>query len=400
MALKGTLKDFGLSDIFQLISHQRKTGILQLEDKGKSVAVTFDSGKVVNAESGTAKTIAKERLGDILLKSGLIDRTQLDDVLEEQGRTMKKLGYILQEKGYITSEQFKAVLTFQIRETLFKIFQWTSGNYRFEGGKVSYDTQLLTPLAAEYVLMEAARMVDEWPGIMGKIPSLDIVFTRLTSAEDKILRRSRMSDHVEKDIPDIDVFGGEKPKPNDGDKILLTAEQEMVFDLLDGRWTVSDIAYRSLLGEFEAARILVDLLGFGLIKPVKVPASTPRTTEKEGKTGTGKRIFSMVVTFAVFAVVLFIAFSVLSISGYRLLLFSRLTSEKAVIIKRSIAEAQTSRLGLAMNVYRLEKGSYPVTADDLVQSEFILPSDLTYPFAQPYTVRATDNGPVFGIPED
>ncbi len=243
-------------------------------------------------------------------------------------------------------------------------------------------------------------MVDEWPGIMGKIPSLDIVFTRLTSAEDKILRRSRMSDHVEKDIPDIDVFGGEKPKPNDGDKILLTAEQEMVFDLLDGRWTVSDIAYRSLLGEFEAARILVDLLGFGLIKPVKVPASTPRTTEKEGKTGTGKRIFSMVVTFAVFAVVLFIAFSVLSISGYRLLLFSRLTSEKAVIIKRSIAEAQTSRLGLAMNVYRLEKGSYPVTADDLVQSEFILPSDLTYPFAQPYTVRATDNGPVFGIPED
>ncbi|RME22700.1 MAG: DUF4388 domain-containing protein, partial [Deltaproteobacteria bacterium] len=28
MALKGTLKDFGIADIFQLISQQTKTGVL------------------------------------------------------------------------------------------------------------------------------------------------------------------------------------------------------------------------------------------------------------------------------------------------------------------------------------------------------------------------------------
>lgn len=400
MALKGTLKDFGLSDIFQLISHQRKTGILHLEDKGKRVAVTFDLGKVVNAESGTAKTLAKERIGDILLKSGLVDRMQLDDVLQEQVRTMKKLGNIIQEKGYITPEQFKAVLTFQIRETLFKIFQWTSGNYRFEGGNVSYDAQLLTPLAAEFVLMEAARIIDEWPGIKGKIPSLDMVFTRLPGAEDKILRRSQMSAQVKEDMPDIDIFGEEKPKPYDGDKTLLTADQEMVFDLIDGQWTVGDIAYRSLLGDFEAARSVVDLLGFGLVKPVKTPASTPRAIEKEGKGQAGKRLFPMFMTFAVLSGVLFAAFSVLSISGYRLLLFSRMTSEKAVMIRRSVSEAQTLRLNLAMHVYRLEKGVYPAAVGDLVQSEFILPSDATYPFAQPYTVRASENGPVIESPED
>jgi hypothetical protein len=54
MALKGTLKDFGLSDIFQLIAHQRKTGVLYLEDRGKSVAVTFEDGKIVSAEPGSS----------------------------------------------------------------------------------------------------------------------------------------------------------------------------------------------------------------------------------------------------------------------------------------------------------------------------------------------------------
>ena len=46
MALQGTIKDFGLPDIFQLIGLQRKTGILMLtNDKDKeSVTVTFESG--------------------------------------------------------------------------------------------------------------------------------------------------------------------------------------------------------------------------------------------------------------------------------------------------------------------------------------------------------------------
>ena len=35
MALQGTLKDFGLGDIFQLIGIQRKTGILDSTDLGR-----------------------------------------------------------------------------------------------------------------------------------------------------------------------------------------------------------------------------------------------------------------------------------------------------------------------------------------------------------------------------
>ena len=42
MALAGTLKDFGLPDIVQLIGLQRKTGTLHLETPGEKVKVIFD----------------------------------------------------------------------------------------------------------------------------------------------------------------------------------------------------------------------------------------------------------------------------------------------------------------------------------------------------------------------
>ena len=41
MALEGTLRDFSLADIFQLIGLQRKTGVLTLRSKEDTVTVTF-----------------------------------------------------------------------------------------------------------------------------------------------------------------------------------------------------------------------------------------------------------------------------------------------------------------------------------------------------------------------
>ena len=50
MALEGTLKDFSLADIFQLIGIQKKTGILTLKNEGDVVTVSFLNGSVVSAD--------------------------------------------------------------------------------------------------------------------------------------------------------------------------------------------------------------------------------------------------------------------------------------------------------------------------------------------------------------
>jgi hypothetical protein len=394
MALKGTLRDFGLSDIFQLISHQRKTGILYLEDKGKSVAVTFDDGKVVGAETGSAKTHEKERVGDILVKSGLVDMSRLQECLQEQGRTAKKLGVVLTEKNYLTGELFSAALVFQIKETLYRIFQWRSGTYRFDATKVSYDKHFISPLPAEYILMEAARIIDEWPAVKTKIPSLEIVFDKVSGAEDKILRNSAMgSGSTEEDDIDFILPGEEEPGSSKSDQTVLSPAQERVFDLVNGQFTVSDIAYRSLLGDFETCKTLVELSGFGLIKPVKVPVSKPKTEESAQETRRRRGIVTLLSGLLFAGILIFVLFSVIARSGGKLNLLSQVTSLKAVTVRQAIVDSQIKRLMLALETYRLEKGSYPLDLQDLVQAGFILESDTTYPFEAPYRIVWSDRGP-------
>lgn len=401
MALKGTLRDFGLSDIFQLISHQRKTGILYLEDKGKSVAVTFDEGKVVGAEGGSAKTHEKERVGDILVKSGLVDMARLEECLQEQKRTAKKLGVVLTEKNYLTEELFRAALAFQIKETLYKIFQWVSGTYKFDTIKVSYDKHFISPLPAEFILMEAARIIDEWPGVQAKIPSMEIVFDKVTGAEEKIIRNSHLAGQA-KDEDDInfDMLGEEEPKSFDSDRMVLSADQERVFDLVNGQFNVSEIAYRSLLGDFEASRTLVELIGFGLIKPIRVPVSTPKTEEAAKETKRRKGVVTLLSGLLFAGILIFVLFSAIARSGGKLNLLSQVTSEKAITVRQTIVNAQKQRLMLALETYRLEKGSYPLSLDDLVQTGFILKSDISYPFGDPYRIVWSDKGPTIIPPGD
>jgi len=47
MALLGTLKGFGVTEIFQLISQQMKTGSLSLSSSTANVMITFENGIIV-----------------------------------------------------------------------------------------------------------------------------------------------------------------------------------------------------------------------------------------------------------------------------------------------------------------------------------------------------------------
>ena len=49
MALSGTLKDFGIADIFQLIGNQQKTGALVLKNGAEEVEIGFAEGNIVSA---------------------------------------------------------------------------------------------------------------------------------------------------------------------------------------------------------------------------------------------------------------------------------------------------------------------------------------------------------------
>ncbi len=48
--MTGSLKEFGLTDLFQVLGQQQKTGVLNLQGDEKTVQVFFDKGMIVKVE--------------------------------------------------------------------------------------------------------------------------------------------------------------------------------------------------------------------------------------------------------------------------------------------------------------------------------------------------------------
>src|SRR2546426_6329835 len=127
MALEGTIKDFGLPDIFQLIGLQRKTGILTLNNEKDNVTVTFENGMVVMADQ-TSKRL-EDRLGNVLVKQGKLSKERLDEALQTQKATLQRLGHVLVAQNYITAKDLKDAIQVQISQTGVKVFRRRDGEH-------------------------------------------------------------------------------------------------------------------------------------------------------------------------------------------------------------------------------------------------------------------------------
>ena len=90
MALNGTLGDFSLTDILQLIGLQRKTGLLILRQGETEVSIAFDAGRVVGADSNVRPL--EQRVGRLLVRTGRLTESRLDEALAIQRETLQRLG--------------------------------------------------------------------------------------------------------------------------------------------------------------------------------------------------------------------------------------------------------------------------------------------------------------------
>ena len=176
MALEGTIKDFGLPDIFQLIGLQRKTGILTLTQRQRERHRHLrerhggDGRLHSQAARGPAGQRAREA-GQARARSGSTRRSR------RQKQTLQRLGHILATSSFITSKDLRDALQVQVSQIVFRVFRWRDGHYHFAPtDTVDYDRENFAPMSADFILMEGIRMVDEWPIIEKKIPSMDIVF--------------------------------------------------------------------------------------------------------------------------------------------------------------------------------------------------------------------------------
>lgn len=398
MALRGTLKDFGIADIFQLIGHQAKSGKLAVKNRSQVVNIYFREGNIVRAEPGSRER--KDLLGAMLVRSEVVSEVQLQAALEKQKSTLKRLGQILVEDGVVDKDTLQIFTRLQTTEAIYRLFLWDSGTYEFEASEVPPPADRSELLRSENVLMEGFRQNDEWPSIRRKITGYGLVFYKVEDLEALVAQESQGAAPSDDDpfgdldaaFADLGGSGGSGRLRNIGDN------ERLVYALITPERDVQKIIDLSRLGEFDTCKALCNLIDAGIVAPL--PEGERRKPSAQATVGgitSGRRSWIMQGLQAVAVVgVMVLAYSAVQ----RLDLdASSLWSLRAppqghlpADLQEILSQGQLLRLREALAVFEAQHGDYPPSLQDLVDAGLARPEDLTFPWRSPYHYRARRDG--------
>lgn len=231
MAFKGTLDSLGMIEVLQLICMSRKTGCLAVaHPSGEQKKLYFEAGDVTAAIS----TGAKDRLGFLLVKMGLLSAEQVELARKDEKRTGVKQGTSLIEHGLLTEDQLADALTRQIAEIFYSVMTWHQGSFEFLDNELPGPDVFKVQHSVTDLMMQGTRQLDEWTLIERVFPSLDMVLA--------------LSQNREKRGP-----------------ISLDADEWQLLALIDGKRTIKDVCGLSPFSNFEACKKLLNLHHAGLI---------------------------------------------------------------------------------------------------------------------------------------
>jgi hypothetical protein len=242
MALVGNIRDFGLSDFLYLVDRGYKTGCLHLSRGDASASLYFDKGKLVTA----AQRNGSARVTDLLIRKGKLTEQQAQHAKQALNGG-GSLAQTLLDLNYISRDDMQRTLQQHIEESVYGLFGWPDGEFRFEPGQrpAPDDPIVPTPLSVENLIMEGVRRIDEWGRIKDRIPSTDLIVKFVEQPGDK------------------------------AKGVQLSTEEWRVFARINGRQTLAEIAQKTNLSDFDVCRIVYGFLTAGLVEMQRKPRPMP-----------------------------------------------------------------------------------------------------------------------------
>ncbi|RIK10183.1 MAG: hypothetical protein DCC49_04320 [Acidobacteria bacterium] len=243
MALQGSLDDFTLPDVFQLLSRD-KTGALHLRGSTGSGTVFFQKGDIYYA---TAKK--GDDLGKSLVRSGIVEADAWKAAVAKAGRK-ESVGEALLKNSDIDRTAFEDFIRERIEEAIFDLFRWEQGRFDFRAEE-THTIGSIFPLQVDPLIAEARRRLDEWEIIKESIPSVDCSLS---------LVRSLPEDHLE---------------------VTLSREDWRIISAVDGTRRVTDVAEALGEGEFKTCQVLHGLVSAGLVEVGEASGTRAPAYEEE-----------------------------------------------------------------------------------------------------------------------
>ena len=367
MSLDGNLRVFSLTEVFQMLGMQRKSGILTVEGDRDTISVGLLTGKVVSVESSS--TPIENRLGSLLVKAGKLSEEALAAALEAQKRKQERLGHLLLAEEIVRPEDLREAFRLQVHRILFGAFAWTDGHFRFAPQTtIDHDPDVFAPMPTESILLEAARTFDELPSAEQKIPSKDLVFRRSAEAHDLRL---------------------ESGSSEDESRTVSRREAE-TWKWIDGRRTVGEIRERAFLSDLDVLKGISDLLDRGMIEEGQ-QRETPAVAATPTPDRRGVSLLPSALWIPVLAV-LAIALSYMPRNAANLFFRPIWENRPASDHLKAISLARLLAVGRAVRIYYGTTGRYPRTIGQLAADGIVDEGSLRDPYGRffRYILRPED----------
>ncbi len=251
LQMVGTLGELAIVDLLSFCNMFRKSGLLHFKLAGGSKTLYFQNGEIVYATS----TFPEEELGEILYSLGKFDKDMLQGALQHAHDKIP-LGKFLVDQGVISSQDLWAAIRSQAETIVYNLFAFQQGDFAFIDRPPERDKLVSLSMNTQNLIMEGLRRIDERAVYMQKVRSLDAI----PLATGKV--------------------------PND----LDSTSTRMLVHVQQGVSNVKELLRRSGVGEFDALRLLSQLIDRGVVSMEEAP-----TVVVEGVLGEVVTIFNGVL---------------------------------------------------------------------------------------------------------
>ncbi|MBI5546960.1 MAG: DUF4388 domain-containing protein [Deltaproteobacteria bacterium] len=251
VVLAGDLSGVQLADLVAFLNQSRITGILRVVSPAGERAIVFKTGEV----HGAASDDPADRIGEIAVRLGLVQRAQLERVLGANPPP-GRVGRALVEAGHLQPHDLWRCLQHQVSEVFHAILLCTEGAFMLVDGPVE-DRGALA-INTQGLLMDAIRRIDEMKEFRKRLPSSRAFVARVKPAG-----------------------------PN------LEPAERAVYEQCSGDRTVAEVAQAMKLTEFDATKVLHHLITSGYVAASPGPQSSA-VVAKEPTAGEIVRVFNFV----------------------------------------------------------------------------------------------------------
>jgi hypothetical protein len=221
--LQGRLGNFGIADILQMISFSGKSGTLTLIQGWNTRTITFDLGRICYVAAGARLP----GMFDLLVRTGCLQRHQVEGFrLRRPGKTDDEMLVELVQRDLVHREDLDRCNELLLETAVYTLFLWRNCQFTFRASEMVHDGGIAVSVDGNHLIIEGTRRVDEWIEISPLVPSVFMIF---------------------------------RPRPNLVGR-TVPAEPREIFDLVDGRRDVINLARAAGLTQFETAKHLAELV--------------------------------------------------------------------------------------------------------------------------------------------